>query len=982
MKHLIAVFLLLITLQSFAQDEWIETNTGIADYSAGEKFEVNEISTLENGRILAFIESNSGANGNGVYELNEATWSWTKIAPDSPNAGGFNSIIVDGNRVFDVRRGAVNELNFTTSEWEVVMESVPGIPDGQIFSTESIVNGKLYLRTHVRESDGNALIARFPDQNFQENEMFITIVDLENLSVEYMRNPQNPFIMNVRGGNANMSLVLNDGRAFLNQTWDLRAKEGIGSFYEWTGTNWEAASHGLNAINITGNNFGPVGPLYTDASKSRVFIRTEKGFYEYLKEEGGWTKFFGLTSANFFITENFVFIENIRNGQQVTQVDRAIKISHAANWTGCLSIMRNFMTPNEGGYFLGEPQETLDSEGNCVVNNNGDVENRLGIYRYIPSPNKPGTVQNLHLENGTYLGGAGENFAAEAAYTNDDKLLLAGIYNSNMGVTPTNLLTANNDSKGKIYVMDQWGATVEQVINLGEGIYDMDVEETTGEIAVVGDFGVAVLNSNYTLKWDDSNANMSSDQEGGNRPRVAIAADGKVVVSTTDGINLYEGNGTLMHTNTKLQEQARKVHDVEISTDAAHGQYYVCGFQQAEGNLQVAYLHAYPFVTTNPDRNWQTWGFVRGEVDLGTNGADTRLYRIRAVDGGAVHVAGESAGGGPGGFTVLAYNGKDLTTPIAQNGNDFYTDGTNSCGPCHITFVGQVDPSTGTATRGKFFHGRLSSGKTNTHRVKDGDLDIDEDGNVYLVGQASARIDGRDVFNINGKLIEPYSGDQFVLMTTPNYGTRYLWGAFPKANRGGGKYNRIVARRGKVAYFATTTRGEMMTTEGAIQEEPYNIVRIESATDTLTANDVYLATWQRNVWETANDDEIEYPFISSDSCFIPSNLEELVCGEGGNIINVTEGADLGDLINAYNIITPNGDGINDTWLVEGLEVVGNYQIKVFTKTGQVIFETTDLDNEPWRGRNDGQELPEGVYYYVITFEASKDVKTGYITLIR
>ena len=85
-------------------------------------------------------------------------------------------------------------------------------------------------------------------------------------------------------------------------------------------------------------------------------------------------------------------------------------------------------------------------------------------------------------------------------------------------------------------------------------------------------------------------------------------------------------------------------------------------------------------------------------------------------------------------------------------------------------------------------------------------------------------------------------------------------------------------------------------------------------------------------------------------------------------------------INAYNIITPNGDGQNDTWTIEGLS--GNYKIKVFTKTGQVIFETNDYTTKTWDGTKEGQELPEGVYYYVISFEGINEVETGYITLIK
>ena len=85
-------------------------------------------------------------------------------------------------------------------------------------------------------------------------------------------------------------------------------------------------------------------------------------------------------------------------------------------------------------------------------------------------------------------------------------------------------------------------------------------------------------------------------------------------------------------------------------------------------------------------------------------------------------------------------------------------------------------------------------------------------------------------------------------------------------------------------------------------------------------------------------------------------------------------------VEAFNIITPNGDGQNDTWQIDNLS--GTYKIRVFTKTGQLVFESEDYNIDTWDGTKDGQELPEGVYYYAISFEEVNDVKTGYVTLIK
>jgi len=83
-----------------------------------------------------------------------------------------------------------------------------------------------------------------------------------------------------------------------------------------------------------------------------------------------------------------------------------------------------------------------------------------------------------------------------------------------------------------------------------------------------------------------------------------------------------------------------------------------------------------------------------------------------------------------------------------------------------------------------------------------------------------------------------------------------------------------------------------------------------------------------------------------------------------------------------NFLSPNGDGQNDIWQIDSLPPNLEYQVKVFDKTGQVIFESNDYSNNSWDGTNNGQELPDGTYYYVITFSSTTEVKSGYITLLK
>jgi gliding motility-associated-like protein len=67
-----------------------------------------------------------------------------------------------------------------------------------------------------------------------------------------------------------------------------------------------------------------------------------------------------------------------------------------------------------------------------------------------------------------------------------------------------------------------------------------------------------------------------------------------------------------------------------------------------------------------------------------------------------------------------------------------------------------------------------------------------------------------------------------------------------------------------------------------------------------------------------------------------------------------------------NVFTPDGDGVNDTYHpFLPFRDVRDVDMKIFNRWGALIFETTD-PNIDWNGRkeNTGEDLPEGVYFYI------------------
>jgi len=86
-------------------------------------------------------------------------------------------------------------------------------------------------------------------------------------------------------------------------------------------------------------------------------------------------------------------------------------------------------------------------------------------------------------------------------------------------------------------------------------------------------------------------------------------------------------------------------------------------------------------------------------------------------------------------------------------------------------------------------------------------------------------------------------------------------------------------------------------------------------------------------------------------------------------------------IKATNILTLNGDGINDVWLVENIDMYPGNEVKIFDRAGRVLYSKRGYDNS-WNGTVNGSPLAENTYYYIIDFGTNKLKQKGFITLVR
>lgn len=88
-----------------------------------------------------------------------------------------------------------------------------------------------------------------------------------------------------------------------------------------------------------------------------------------------------------------------------------------------------------------------------------------------------------------------------------------------------------------------------------------------------------------------------------------------------------------------------------------------------------------------------------------------------------------------------------------------------------------------------------------------------------------------------------------------------------------------------------------------------------------------------------------------------------------------------DVAKIPNLISPNGDGINDTWILPKKYVSGtNTEVIIMTNQGKVVFQTNDYMNN-WPEASVKLNSVNDVFYYILT-TSNQEVKKGSITVVK
>jgi gliding motility-associated-like protein len=88
-----------------------------------------------------------------------------------------------------------------------------------------------------------------------------------------------------------------------------------------------------------------------------------------------------------------------------------------------------------------------------------------------------------------------------------------------------------------------------------------------------------------------------------------------------------------------------------------------------------------------------------------------------------------------------------------------------------------------------------------------------------------------------------------------------------------------------------------------------------------------------------------------------------------------------DLTKIPNTFSPNRDGVNDYWTVKALDQFPNALVQIFNRNGNKVFEAKG-PGVKWNGTSNGNELPAGVYYYVLDLKDGSQPVNGWLNLVK
>jgi gliding motility-associated-like protein len=82
------------------------------------------------------------------------------------------------------------------------------------------------------------------------------------------------------------------------------------------------------------------------------------------------------------------------------------------------------------------------------------------------------------------------------------------------------------------------------------------------------------------------------------------------------------------------------------------------------------------------------------------------------------------------------------------------------------------------------------------------------------------------------------------------------------------------------------------------------------------------------------------------------------------------------------IITPNGDGHNDEWIIKNIDIYPDAEVLVFNRWGRLIYRERNILSNPWDGTFKGKLVPTDSYHYILYLNDGSAPRSGVISVLQ
>jgi gliding motility-associated-like protein len=223
-------------------------------------------------------------------------------------------------------------------------------------------------------------------------------------------------------------------------------------------------------------------------------------------------------------------------------------------------------------------------------------------------------------------------------------------------------------------------------------------------------------------------------------------------------------------------------------------------------------------------------------------------------------------------------------------------------------------------------------------------------------------------------------GETITLATLPEFES-YAW------STGANTAQIPVTRTGDYSVTVTDVNNCSATATDFVEFLPSPDVRILAEKDEVNPGEEFrLEAEGALYYEWSPAEVLNDPVSAAPLAAIYTSTEFIVVGEdaegctGTDSLYMRVAGENTIFVTPKKVFSPNGDGIDDFWVIEDIERYTDSTIMIFTGNGSTVYEASPYNND-WNAVYNGKDLPEGAYFYVIQAE-NKEPKTGSVTVIR